>query len=156
MSTAEILSKLTPKTTDYGSKTPDVPDHRWQDILQAMHGVDAWKTAFLLYVYGDNTLCKHGFFSGLFMEIMERPETQLWISQRREQGPYHRDIETMCQLAVDEWKSDRKTTEEDRAIFMGVSRSTWKRKYKVIYETIVTAPKQWEDEVMKIVTERLI
>lgn len=156
MSTAEILSKLTPKTVNYTGISTGSPDLGWQDILHAMHGVDHWKISFMLYVYGDNAQCRHEFFAGLFMEIMERPEVQAWIRHRKEQSGYHRAIETMVLLAIIEWKHwNVGIFEIDRANHMGVSLSTWKRKYKLIYKTIITTPAQWESEVMRIVTKRL-
>lgn len=158
MSTAEILSKLTAKTANYtgvvGGKGVD--DLGWQDIVQAMQGVDHWKISFMLHVYGDNARARHEFFAGLFIEVMQRPEVQVWIRHRKEQAGYHRAIETMCLLAIIEWKHwNVRIVEVDRAQHMGVSLSTWKRKYKLIYESIVAIPAEWESEVMRIVTKRL-
>jgi hypothetical protein len=155
MSTAEILSKLTPKTQSYTGVGASASDLGWQDILQAMRGVDAWKTSFLFYTYAADKQSRHGFFAGLFMEVMERPETQAWIRIRKQQGPYHRDVETMCVIAVNEWGSGTPYTQKIRAGHMGVSVSTWKRRYRLIYNTILTTPLQWEDEVMRLVTKRL-
>ena len=158
MSTPEILSKLTAKTANYSGvgHSRGVDDLGWQDILQAMQGIDHWKISFMLYVYGDNPRGRHEFFAGLFLEVMQHPEVQAWIRHRKEQAGYHRAVETMCLLAMVEWKHwNVRIIEVDRATHMGVSLSTWKRKYKLIYQTIAAIPAEWESEVMKIVTQRL-
>lgn len=156
MSTAEILSRLNPKTVDLLGISDGSPNPEWQDILHAMHSLDHWKISFLLYVYGDNPQCRHEFFAGLFMEIMERPDVQAWIRRSKAQSGYNKAVERMCVLAIIEWKHwNVGIFEIDRANHMGVSLSTWKRKYKLIYQTIIATPAQWESEVMRIVTKRL-
>ncbi|MFT5483325.1 MAG: hypothetical protein ACI9GW_001982 [Halieaceae bacterium] len=159
MSTAEILSKLTAKTSNYegsGVRGTGGDDLRWQDIAQAAQGIDSWKMAFMFCVYAGDSKSRYGFFAGLFMEVMERPETQLWIRHRKEQGKYIRGVEKMCQLSITEWTHwNIVILEIDRADHMGVSLSTWKRKYKPIYEMITAIPTEWENEIMKIISKRL-
>lgn len=150
MNTAEILSSLT-HTRPLDVQTTRPP---WQDVLQSMQGIAPWKTAYLLFLYGGDIQSRHSFFAGLFMEVMERPEIQLWIRQRRAQGGYYRNIETLCLISIMEC-GEKPYTQQARAKLMGVSVSTWKRKYKLVYDTILAIPAEWESEVMRIVTQRL-
>lgn len=151
MNTAEILSSLT------HTRPPDIETTRppWQDVLQAMQGIDPWKISFMLFAYAGDTQSRHSFFSGLFMEVMQRQEIQIWIQQRRQQGGYYRSIETLCLISIMEWGASKPYTNQTRAKLMGVSLSTWKRKYRLVYQTIHAAPAEWEAEVMRIVTKRL-
>ena len=145
MSTAEIFNKLTQKTQSYHGVGVDAGETGWEDVLQALQGVDRWKIDFLLYVYGDNLRCRHSFFSGLFMEAM-------LIHNNEEPGT----VEKLVLLAMVEWKHwNVKIFEIDRADHMDVSLSTWKRKYKNVHQSIMGIPQSWEDEVMRIVTQRL-
>lgn len=164
MSTAEILSKLTPKTQSYSlGRGSGASDLTWQDILLAMQGCQPEHQAFMLYVYGNDPKSRHSFFAGLFMEAMQDPQVLTWKEARKQHNGYYRAIETMCLLAIIEW-SDRRTeqrrpagplTNQDRAEFMGVSRGTWGRKYKKIYQVIVAIPREWELSVMRKVNKRL-
>ena len=151
MSTAEIFNKLTQKTQSYHGVGVDAGETGWEEVLQALQGVDRWKIDFLLYVYGDNLRCRHSFFAGLMREAMLTLDRDGLI-ERQEPGA----IERMVLLAMVEWKHwNVKIFEIDRADHMGVSLSTWKRRYKNLYRFILMIPQQWEDEVMKIVTQRL-
>lgn len=164
MSTAEIYSKLTPKTQSYTLGAGGAADLTWQDILLAMQGCKPEHQAFMLYVYADDHQSRHSFFAGLFMRAMEDPTIKSWREMRKQQklagcGA----IEALCLLAVVEWSDRRdaqgrpegRLTHEARARFMGVSRSTWNRKYKTIYQIIVSVPAGWESTVMRKVNKRL-
>lgn len=159
MPTPEILSKLTAKTTNYNGvgNSRGVDDLGWQDLLLAMQGTEPGKFAFMMYAYADDYAARHDFFAGLFMEIMQDATTQAWIRHRKEQGGYYRAVETMCLIAVAEWRQGRGDhyTQLARARLMGVSRGTWRRKYRDIYQYILSVPSQWESEIMKITSQRL-
>jgi hypothetical protein len=152
MNTAAILSSLTHTRPRDGVVV--VGRAPWQDVLQSMQGIAPWKTAFMFFRYAGDIQSRHSFFAGLFMEVMERPETKAWILQRREQGGYYRAIETLCLIAIMEC-GGKPYTQQVRAKLMGVSLSTWKRKYKLIYRTIQETPEAWEAEVMDIIMKRL-
>lgn len=156
----EIYTKLGPNnpSREIGFKiTGNEPDHVWEDILLAMQGIPQGHFAFMMYVYRNDDHAKHGFFAELFMDVMQDTAVHRWILKRKDQGDYHREVEAMCQLAVDEWKNNewQRATQADRAGFMGVSRGTWKRRYHLIYGSILTRPLKWEAEILKIVTDRL-
>ncbi len=149
--TPETLAGLAARTRKYepGFELPR------EDILLSLQGVDPAKMAFVLYAFGSSDR-RHDFFAGLFMEVMQRPETQLWIQQRRQQRGYYRSVEALCLLVVLEWGEGRnKFTHEKRAQLMGVSRGTWNRKYKTIYESIVEIPAYWLDEILTTARNRL-
>lgn len=158
MSTAEILSGLTAQTVKYQSNTSQ-SETSWQDILLAMQGLEPGKTGFMLYVYGghDHRHEHHNFYAGLLMEVLQRPEILLWREHRKQQPGYNRNIERMVLMTIIEWReaSAIKCTAQHRAQCMGVSLSTWKRKYKQVYQTIMAIPAYWEDEVMRMVNKRL-
>jgi hypothetical protein len=163
MSTPEILSKLTPKTSSWSMGAGGASELTWQDILLAMQGCPPEHQAFMLYVYAGDPKSRHSFFAGLFMEAMTDPAIQAWRNVRSQQKGYHRAIETLCLLAIIEW-SDRyetkhrpagRLTNQERAKFMGVSRGTWNRKYKMIYQIIVAMPAEWQSSVMRKVNKRL-
>jgi len=156
MSTIEIISKLTPKTQNYeGSGAIGVSDLTWQDIIQALQGVDAGMTGFVLCVYGSDKQACHSFWAGLFMAAMDLPTVQVWSAARRHEG-YHGAVKALSRLAVKEWTEGRdKWTHQRRASLIGVSRGTWNRKYRDIYRRIVGIPGFWQDEVERILKQRL-
>lgn len=155
MSISEVLSKLTPKTQNYtGAGVSGESDLTWQDILQAMHGVDPGKTGFMLCVYGNNNKACHDFWAGLFMSAMELPTVQIWSATRRHEG-YHGTVKALTRLAVKEWTESGKWTHQRRANLIGVSRGTWNRKYRDIYKRIVAIPGYWQDEVERLLRHRL-
>ena len=160
MKHAEIFSKLSPRTAsqDIGFKiTGDGPTVGWEDVLLALQGIPAGRFSFLMYAYADDDQARHGFFAELFMDVMQDLAIHRWILDRKNTGGYHREVELLCQLAVQEWKGGdyQRGTQIERADFMGVSRATWKRRYHLVYGTILTRPNIWEDEIMKIVADRL-
>jgi len=157
---AELFSKLSPRAvnSDIGFKiTGDSPTVVWEDVLLALQGIPAGRFSFLMYAYADDDQAHHGFFAELFMDAMQDLAVHRWIIGRKNNGNYYRDVELMCRLAVEEWKGGdyQFGTQVDRANFMGVSRGTWKRRYHLVYGTILTRPTIWEAEIMKIVTDRL-
>jgi hypothetical protein len=156
MSLSEILCKLTPKTQNYaGSGATGSSDLTWQDIVHAMQGVDPGKTAFMLCVYGSDTQACHQFWAGLFMSAMELPTVRIWSSNRRHDG-YHGAVKALSRLAVLEWTQGRDTwTHQRRANEIGVSRGTWNRKYRDIYQRIVDIPGYWQEEVERLLRQRL-
>jgi len=119
-----------------------------------MRGIDPGKAGFLTFIYGNNPKGRHDFYAGLFIEVMQRPEVQLWIQQRKSQRGYKRSIESLCLLAILEWK-EGKLTNQVRAEYIEVSRGTWNRKYRDIYRYILAIPTYWESEIMRIITKRL-
>ncbi len=155
MSLSEILSKLTPKTQNYeGAGVRGVSELTWQDILQAMQGVDPGKTGFMLCVYANDTQAHH-FWAGLFIEVMARPDVQAWREARSEEGR-RGPIKALCYLAVKEWTSQGdKWTHQRRADEIGVSRGTWNRKYSGMYQLIFEIPTYWQDEVEILLRQRL-
>lgn len=156
MRNAEILTQLGPRSLPFDRRI-DAEDARWQDILQAMHGIDHWKISYLLFVYAGDKQSRHNFFAGLFSEIMGRPEVHAWIQQRSQQKRgYDRDIEKLCLLSIQEWGHPKPFTQPIRARLMDTSLTTWKRVYDLLYKTIMATPVAWEKEVMEIVTKRLI
>ncbi len=157
MTSPEILSKLTRKTPKYEEYTEAGSDSLgWQDILQAMQGIAPEKTSYLMFMYGDDEKKRHEVFAGLFMEAMQHPSIIEWRKARKREPGYNRDIECLCNMAIAELKHwDVKVLAKSRALFMGVSLSTWKRKYRDVYKIIHAIPQRWEHEVMQIVTQRL-
>ncbi|MDH3376154.1 MAG: hypothetical protein OEQ39_04190 [Gammaproteobacteria bacterium] len=153
MITPEILSQLTAKTCRYSIDISDEPIR--QDIILSMQGIDPGKTAFMFYVYTGDIQSRHAFFATLFMEVMQDPATQAWIRNRKHQGGYYPSIEALCLIAIMEWGAERAYTQEGRAKLMGVSRGTWCRKYRDIYQYIFSVPSRWEREIIKIVADRL-
>lgn len=150
MNTPEILASIT-HTRPPDQERTCVP---WQDVLEAMQGIDPWKTAYMLFAYAGDNRSRHSLFAGLFMEAMERPEIQWWIRIRKAQGGYYRDVETLCLIAIMEYGS-KPYTHQMRAKLMGVSLSTWKRKYRATWAVIYAIPNAWEREVMEIINKRL-
>ena len=155
MSLSEILSKLTPKTQNYsGAGAAGVSDLTWQDVIQAIRGLEPGRTGFMLCVYGNNKQARHDFFAGLFMAAMELPTLQIWSSNMRAEG-HCGAIEDLSALAVKEWTEEGKWTHQCRADLIGVSRSTWNRKYRDVYKRIVEIPVFWQEEVERIMRQRL-
>ena len=156
ISTREIVSALAPRHPETWGREPD-DQERWQDVLQAMQGIPPGRIAFLMYAYANDDHARHSFFAELFMEVMQDLAVHRWILQRKDKGNYHREVEIMCQLAVEEWRGGDFIigTQADRAGFMDVSRGTWRRRYKKIYALIFAIPSEWEREIMKLVTKRL-
>ena len=148
---------LAPRAPEYELGAASSADYTWQDVSCALQGVDSGKLGFMLFVYGNDPSGRHNFFAGLFMEVMERAEVRAWMRHREQLGVYYKAIETMCLLTIIEWGEGKKTrfTDQTRAQYMGVSRATWARKYKLIYQTILKIPQYWQDEVMRIVNKRL-
>jgi hypothetical protein len=156
MSTIEIVSKLTPKTQNYeGSGAAGISDLTWQDVVQALQGINAGVTAFVLCVYGNDRRASHGFWSGLFIAAMELPTVRNWSAERRHEG-YHGAVKALSRLAVKEWTEyNVKWTHQRRANEIGVSRSTWNRKYRGVYKRIIEIPVFWQAEVERILKQRL-
>lgn len=156
MSISELLSKLTPKTQNFsGAGARGISDLTWQDVLDAMEGVDPGKEGFMLCVWGNNPDACHDFWAGLFMEAMARPDVQSWSAARRHEG-YHGAVKALSRLAVKEWTEWRaKWTHQVRANEIGVSRGTWNRKYRDIYQSIYAIPGFWQDEVERLLRQRL-
>lgn len=153
MHSHELFANLTARTQQYDPELiDDAP--RWQDIASALAGVDPAKVAFIRYTFAGDSSGRHDFFSGLFMKAMQIAEIRQWRTQRKDNPGYHRAIETLCLLAVNEW-GEGGYTDEKRAKFMGVSRPTWSRKYKLPYQIIVNIPKQWELQVLEHLLKRL-
>ena len=155
MSSAELLSKLTPKTQNYTGTGSGSSGLSWQDVVQALHGLDPAMTGFMLHVFGADPHAKSDFWAGLFIEAMQRPKVQSWTKLRRQEG-YHGAVKMLCYLAVKEWgNGTTKFTHAIRARYMGVSRSTWNRKYRDIYQYIYSIPVYWQNEVERILKNRL-
>lgn len=149
-STREILSALAPRYPETWGLEPD-DRARWQDVLQALRGVEREKIAYLFYVYGGHREYRHDLFAGLLICAMQLPEVRVW----REGGKVGA-VELLCRLLIDEWSpSDACLTNEDRAGFLKVSLSSWHRNYRSIYELIRAIPVEWEREVLGLVTKRL-
>ncbi|MGB2815282.1 MAG: hypothetical protein WBC75_09390 [Dehalococcoidales bacterium] len=145
----ELISALGPWHQDWGL----VPDDRekWQDVIQAMHGVGREKVAFLFYVYGGRKEYRHELFAGLFIEVMQNQKILAW----REAGKVGA-VEKLCELAILEWgDSETRVTNLIRAAFLNISVSSWQRHYRDTYTVIYETPVAWEREVMDLVTKRL-
>jgi len=155
MSTAELLSKLTPKTQSYTGTGRGSSELSWQDVVQALHGIDPAMTGFMLYVFGADPQSKSDFWAGLFIEAMQRPKVQAWREARKLEGCIG-EVRAICYLAVEEWgNATEKFTHASRAEFMEVSRGTWNRKYRDMYKYIYSIPVYWQDEVERIIRNRL-
>lgn len=155
MSATELLSKLTPTNQRYsGAGVSGVSELTWEDVIHAMQGVDPGKTGFLLCVYGDDRQA-HQFWATLFMEVMNRPDVQAWREIRSTEGR-RGPIKTLCCLAVKEWISGSDVwTHQLRADEIDVSRGTWNRKYRDMYALIHRIPTYWQDDVERILKQRL-
>lgn len=145
-----IISALAPSYPDTWGLEPDDRE-RWQDILQAMRGVEREKIAYLFYVYGGHQEYRHDLFAGLFISAMQLQEVQSW-----REGGKAGAVELICTLIVNEWLPSKiPHTNQRRADCLRISLSTWHRHYKSIYEIIRTIPVEWEREVLELVTKRL-
>ncbi len=134
----------------------EVADHpRWEDVGLAQQGLKPEYKGFIEYVFSGDPGGRRNFYAGLFMDIMSRPEVLAWIRCRRLHGHYCKAIETMVQMAVEEWKDGQGGTDASRAKLFGVCRGTWAKKYKLMYNTIMATPASWELEIMQIVNKRL-
>jgi hypothetical protein len=160
MRNIEIISKfiVKPPGHEIGFKIDgNTPDLGWEDVLLALQGIPPGRFAFLMYAYNGDEQARHSFFAELFMDVMQHLVVHRWILDRKSEGDYHREVEAMCQLAVEEWQTGNyaRGTQRTRAAFMDVSRGTWRRRYDAIYHFIALRPSEWETEIMKIVTARL-
>lgn len=149
MSTIEILAKAAAKTPRYDASAGGFGDLTWQDVLQALQGVNLAKTSFALFLITGDKSCKHYFWAGLFMEALARRHIYLWSKQ------HTRAVDALCALAVMEWGDSRKYTQARRAALMGVSRSAWRRKYRSIYHEIRAIPDDWRRELEGVLRNRL-
>ena len=121
----------------------------------AQQGLKPEYKGFIEYVFAADPSGRHNFYAGLFMDIMSRPEVLVWIRSRRLHGHYCKAIETMVQMAVEEWKDGQNSTDASRAKLFGVCRGTWAKKYKLMFSTIMAAPVLWEQDIMRVVNKRL-
>ncbi|MCP4470165.1 MAG: hypothetical protein GY815_05680 [Gammaproteobacteria bacterium] len=151
MSTLELLAKAAGKTPRYGDLLAGGHgDITWQDVLQALQGVSLAKTSFALYLIVDDKTCRHYFWAGLFMEVMQRPEL-VARPDLRQPG----EVEALCQLAVMEWGGHEKYSNTKRAAAMNVSRGTWYRRHKDTYHEIYKIPGVWQLELEQLLRQRL-
>jgi len=149
MSTLEILAKAAAKTPRYDLFESGHGDLTWQDVLQALQGVSLAKTSFALFLITDDKTCRHYFWAGLFMDVMQHWWLREWSD--RHVGA----VQGLCRIAVSEWGDGKRYSDTKRAELMGVSRGTWYRKYRDVYPDIYEIPKEWQLELEQLLRQRL-
>ena len=122
--------------------------------MAAAQGIRPGVFAFLMHVYAGDQRARHAFFAELFEQSMQDLQIRGWILDRKSEGGYDRCVEAMCVMAVDEWGKGY-YSQQRRSDLMGVSRGTWARKYRDIYNLIIDTPHQWQIDASRTISERL-
>ena len=146
-----IPARMSPRRSRIEWTPSGIGGITWQDIMYALHGVDAGRMGMLFYLYADDPAGKHDFFAGLFIEAMQDPVIQQW-----REGGKPGAVERLCNMAITEWTHIAKPlSQEQRALEFGITRSMWRRYYAEVYDLILDIPAKWEVEIDEIVARRL-
>lgn len=131
--------------SDYG-----VGGLTWQDVKDALDGVDLTRSAMALYLLTGDAKCRSYFWAGLFMEVMRIPDLG-----RRPDLLQPGDIENLCHLAVREWGDGVQYSTGWRSKLLNVSRGTWYRKFADAYPTVYEIPERWHGDLAMLLKQRL-
>ncbi len=129
----------------------------WEDVCLAEQGLKPEYKAFIEYVIIQDPRGHSNFFAGLFMDVMDLPHIQDWVREERTRTGQYGSINKMVGMAMEEWSAgeNQKHTDKSRSQLFGVSRSTWARNYKSIYNDIFSIPVDWLAELMEMINKRL-